>query len=82
MSEIPEGNLIEEYYKEEKKHDVIFIGDCEVFSNISPITLWEKFGITSYIRGSAQQLIWQSYYLLEETLEYEKPKAVVFNVLL
>ena len=81
MSEIPEGNLVEEYYKEEKKHDVIFIGDCEVFSNISPITLWEEYGITSYIRGSAQQLIWQSYYLLEETLKYEKPKAVVFNVL-
>lgn len=81
MSEIPEGNLIEEYYKEEKKHDVIFIGDCEVFSNISPITLWEKYGITSYIRGSAQQLIWQSYYLLEEMLKYEKPKVVVYNVL-
>lgn len=81
MSEIPEGNLIEEYYKEVKKHDVIFIGDCEVFSNVSPVTLWEKYGITSYIRGSAQQLIWQSYYLLEETLKYEKPKVVVYNVL-
>ena len=41
----------------------------------------EKYGITSYIRGSAQQLVWQSYYLLEETLKYEKPKVVVFNVL-
>lgn len=81
MSEIPEGNLIEEYYDEVKKHDVIFIGDCEVFSNVSPVALWEQYGITSYIRGSAQQLVWQSYYLLEETLRYEKPKAVVFNVL-
>ncbi|QHQ60142.1 SGNH/GDSL hydrolase family protein [Anaerocolumna sedimenticola] len=81
VSEIHEGNLIEEYYAEEKNHDVIFVGDCEVFSNISPITLWEDYGITSYIRGSAQQLIWQSYYLLEETLKYEKPKVVVFNVL-
>lgn len=81
MSEIPEGNLVEEYYAEEKKHDVIFVGDCEVFSNVSPVTLWEKYGITSYIRGSAQQLIWQSYYLLEETLKYEKPEVVVFNVL-
>lgn len=81
VSEIHEGNLIEEYYEEEKNHDVIFIGDCEVFSNISPVTLWEDYGITSYIRGSAQQLIWQSYYLLEETLKYEKPKVVVFNVL-
>ncbi|MDF2906765.1 MAG: putative rane protein [Herbinix sp.] len=81
MSSIHEGNLIEEYYDEVKEHDVIFIGDCEVFSNVSPITLWEQYGITSYIRGSAQQLIWQSYYLLEEALTYEKPKVVVFNVL-
>ena len=59
MSSIHEGNLIEEYYDEVKEHDVIFVGDCEVFSNVSPITLWEEYGITSYIRGSAQQLIWR-----------------------
>ena len=81
MTEIFEGNLVEEYYQEVKDHDVIFLGDCEVFSNISPVTLWQDYGITSYIRGSAQQLIWQSYYLLEETLTYEKPEVVVFNVL-
>ena len=81
MSSIWEGNLIEEYYDEEKEHDVIFLGDCEVFSNVSPVKLWEEYGITSYIRGSAQQLIWQSYYLLEETLTYEKPEVVVYNVL-
>ncbi|MBO5279187.1 MAG: SGNH/GDSL hydrolase family protein [Lachnospiraceae bacterium] len=81
MDEVIDGALIAEYYEEELPHDVIFIGDCEVYENISPITLWEKYGITSYIRGSAQQLIWQSYYLLEETLEIETPKVVVFNVL-
>ncbi|MBF7097030.1 SGNH/GDSL hydrolase family protein [Alkalibacter mobilis] len=78
---IVEGTLIEEYYPEAKNHDVIIIGDCEVYENISPITMWEEYGITSFIRGSAQQLIWQSYYLLEETLKYEKPEVVVFNVL-
>ena len=78
-----EGNLIHEYYSSAKDHDVIFIGDCEVYANFSPITLWEEYGITSYIRGSPQQLIWQSYYLLEDVLrnEREKPKVVVFNVL-
>lgn len=81
MHGVVEGSLIEEYYKENTRHDVIFIGDCEVYENFSPITLWEKYGITSFIRGSAQQLIWQSYYLLEDTLKYEKPKVVVFNVL-
>lgn len=81
MNSVVEGALIEEYYGETTDHDVIIIGDCEVYENISPITLWEDYGITSYIRGSAQQLIWQSYYLLEETLKYETPKVVIFNVL-
>ena len=84
MTESKEGNLIAEYYddyEEHGPHDVIFIGDCEVYENFSPITLWEEYGITSYIRGSAQQLIWQSYYLMEETFQYETPKVMVFNVL-
>lgn len=76
-----EGALISEYYDNAGNNDVIFIGDCEVYENFSPITMWEKYGITSYIRGSAQQLIWQSYYLMEETLKYETPKVMVFNVL-
>ncbi|MBD5161368.1 MAG: SGNH/GDSL hydrolase family protein [Oscillibacter sp.] len=78
---IPEGTLIADYYDDPTAHDVIFIGDCEVYENFSPVTLWEEQGITSFIRGSAQQLIWQSYYLLEDTLRYETPEVVVFNVL-
>lgn len=76
-----EGALIGEYYDRAGNNDVIFIGDCEVYENFSPVTMWEEYGITSYIRGSAQQMIWQSYYLMEETLRYEKPDVIVFNVL-
>lgn len=79
-----ERGLIGEYYNEVEQgneHQVIFIGDCEVYESFTPPTLWEEYGITSYIRGSAQQLIWQSYYLLEETFKYESPSVVVFNVL-
>ena len=79
--DIIEGAMIREYYGEEKDHDVVFIGDCEVYENFSPVVLWQEYGINSYIRGSAQQLIWQSYYLLEDTLRYETPEVVVFNVL-
>ena len=78
---IVEGSMIEEYYKDDVQHEVLFVGDCEVYENFSTITLWEKYGISSYIRGSAQQLTWQSYYLLEDALRYETPKVVVFNVL-
>lgn len=81
MGTVKEGALISEYYDENKDFDILFVGDCEVYENFVPLVLWEEQGYNSYIRGSAQQLIWQSYYLTEETFKYEKPKVVVFNVL-
>lgn len=80
MSVNREGALTAEYYTETADHDVLFLGDCEVYECYTPPTLWEEYGITSYIRGTPQQLIWQSYYLLEDTLRRETPKAVVYNV--
>jgi hypothetical protein len=80
MSRPYEGALTGEYYLSEKNHSLLIIGDCEVHENISPITLWDEFGITSYIRGGAQQLVWHSYYLLEDALRYETPEAVLFSV--
>ncbi len=80
MDTLVEGSMISQYYDEEKNHEVIFLGDCEVYANFSPMVIYEDTGITSYVRGSSQQLLWQSYYILEETLKYEIPKVVVFNV--
>lgn len=78
---VTEGAFIGEYYKaEDKRFDVIFLGDCEVYDCYDTIELWEEYGINSYIRGSAMQSIWQSYYLLEDTLKYHKPEVVIFNV--
>ncbi len=80
MGRVVEGNLIPEYYEETADHELIILGDCEVYENISPVVLWEEFGVTSYIRGSAQQLIPQSFYLLEDTLRREHPKVVLLSV--
>lgn len=81
VDDIVEGGMVSEYYDEKSKDfNVIFIGDCEVYENFSPVTLWENYGINSYIRGSAEQYIFQSYYLLEDTIRYNKPDVVVFNI--
>ena len=80
MESLVEGSMISEYYDTPKNHEVLFIGHCEVYANFSPMVLYEEEGISSYIRGSSQQLIWQSYGILKETLKYEKPKVVIFNV--
>lgn len=79
-SDVLEGNFTAEYYDETIEHDVIMIGDCEVYESYDPVYMWKNFGITCYIRGNAQQLTWQSYYMLEDTLKYETPKAVIYNV--
>ncbi len=83
ISTSPEGSLTEEYYDsvEQTTHDVLFIGDCEVYESFVPAILWEEYGISSYVRGGAQQLVWHSYYLLQDALRYEKPTVVVYNVL-
>lgn len=80
MTDLEEGSMISAYYHQARDHDVVFIGDCEVYANISPLEMYRSNGITAYVRGTSQQLIWQSYYILEETLKYETPKAVVYNV--
>jgi hypothetical protein len=81
MTEVYDGALTAEYYAAAGTNEVLFIGDCEVYENFSPVELYREYGVTSYIRGGAQQLIWHSYYLLEEALKYERPKVVVYNVL-
>ncbi|MBO6214289.1 MAG: SGNH/GDSL hydrolase family protein [Lachnospiraceae bacterium] len=79
--EYEEGAYIGEYYSEkDKTYDVIFIGDCEVYNCYDPLKLWYEYGINSYVRGSAMQSIWQSYYLAEEMIGEYTPKVIVFNV--
>lgn len=79
-TDLVEGGMISQYYREAGGHDVIFVGDCEVYANFSPLEMYRQAGITAYVRGSSQQLVWQSYYILKETFEYEIPKVAVFNV--
>ena len=80
MGTVIEGNFTGEYYRDSTRHELLIVGNCESYENISPMKLWEEYGITSYIRGNSNQLISQSYYLLREALRYEKPKVVLLNI--
>ena len=81
VESLEEGSFIAEYYREEVPHDVLFAGDCEAYGNFSPAAIWQRSGISSFVRGSAQQLIPQTYWLAAEMLEKETPKLLVVNVL-
>lgn len=80
VTNFPEGSMIDDYYEDPRNHEVIILGDCEVYANFTPMVMYKNEGITAYVRGNSHQLIWQSYGLLKETLKYEIPKVVVLNV--
>lgn len=75
-----DGALIREYYRQSENHDIVFFGDCEAYTSFIPSVLKENYGLSSFVRGSAAQRIWQSYYLMEETFTYETPGAMVYTV--
>jgi hypothetical protein len=80
MTDLVEGSMVSQFYQESHDHDVIFLGDSQIYAQFSPMEIYRQTGITAYLRATPQQLMWQSYYLLKETYRYETPKAVVLSV--
>ncbi len=68
------------FYEEKPNSlDVIFIGDSNLYKGISPLELWQDYGITSYNYGISSARIYTMYYLMQETLRYQKPKVIVMD---
>ena len=80
VSENQDGRITQEFYKEKTPIDVVFVGPSTIYNAISPVYLWEQYGITSYVRGNASQTMWQSYYMVEDAIEHNKPEVVVVDV--
>ena len=80
INENQDGRITGEYYREEGKSDVIFVGSSTVYSGVSPIQLFKDYGITSYDRSNASQTTWISYYMIEDAIKYSKPRLVCFDV--
>lgn len=59
--------------------DLLVLGDSETYTSISPMQLYQKSGITSYICGQSQQRVFESYDLLKLALETQSPKVVILE---
>ena len=80
VSENQDGRITQEFYDETTPIDVIFVGPSTIYNAVSPIWMWERYGFTSYVRGNASQTMWQSYYMVEDAINTNKPKVVVVDV--
>lgn len=59
--------------------DVLFVGDSEVYTSLSPLQMWSEQGITSYDVSTSAQRLCYSKTLLSRALEKQSPQVVVFE---
>lgn len=71
------ADMVHSFYEiEENTLDVLCMGSSHGYSAFQPNTLWNEFGLTSYVLCSQRQTVATTYYLLQEALKYQKPKVL------
>lgn len=66
--------------EQENTIDVVVLGDSEAYSSISPLEIYQDYGITAYVAASPAQTSYQAYEMLQTVLERQKPKVCVMEV--
>ena len=67
------------YTQPEGTIDVLFIGASDFLWGVSPLTIWEEAGITSYSRAAGAMQTPMIYHYFLESLAYQQPKLVVLD---
>ena len=67
------------YFDYAEDYDVLYFGTSHVMYGISPLEIWNNYGITSYNWGSPYCSLPSSYWKLKNVLDYETPKLVVVD---
>ncbi|MCR5590214.1 MAG: hypothetical protein K6F73_01650 [Lachnospiraceae bacterium] len=78
--ESKDGRITQEYYPASSVSDVLFVGSSVVFSGIDPKVLWERDGISAFVRANASQTMWISYYMTEDAIKCHKPELVCLDM--
>ena len=72
--------IVDSFYKEKKNSlDVVFVGNSDLYHAISPMELWNDYGIVSYNYSQPGTKIWTDYYNLRKVLERQTPKYIFFS---
>lgn len=74
------ADMVHSFYKIEKNTlDVLCMGSSHGYSAFQPNTLWNEFGLTSYVMCSPRQTAASTLYLLQEALNYQKPRVLLLE---
>lgn len=74
------GN-VSKVMKNENHIDIFFIGNSSINWSLSPMYIWNKFGVVSYNRGVEQQCLSHGLSAVKEIYKYYKPKLIIVDIL-
>ena len=61
--------------------EVVMIGTSSIRAAVSPLFLWDEYGITSHSRTNALQAPEVTYLSAVEAIEYQHPKVILMNAM-
>ena len=59
--------------------DLLILGSSHAFEDINTAYLFDNYGISSFILAGSIQPMWNTYYYLEEALDYQTPQMIVLE---
>lgn len=68
-----------DFFEQEADFDVLFMGTSHVINGVFPMELWNDYGIVSYNWGGHANHMATTYWVMENALEYTKPKVMVID---
>lgn len=60
--------------------DVLFFGHSSVYTTVSPMEMYNKYGFTSYACSYPLQMPWETADFLKDVLRKQSPKVVVMDI--
>lgn len=68
------------YYRQpENSVDMLIVGSSHAFVDINTGTLWDEYGIASYLLGANIQPLANSYHYIKEALKTQRPEVIMLE---
>ena len=67
------------YELDDNTVDVLILGSSHAFEDFNTGTLWDEYGLSTYILAGSIQPMWNTYYYLKEALKTQTPDLIVLE---
>ena len=67
------------YGEDKNSIDAIFLGDSIVYAGVSPLQIWNEYGIPTYCCSTSAQKLWYSEDMLRKAFVNQSPKLVMME---